>query len=564
MPQELRDRIAAIAELRSVDDLNALLVDVRAWYAEQRNADDAAEHRDELREAVAAAASISDRIVEVQTEDAAIAAELAAMDEQMSDPDPEPEEEAEPAEEAEEEAPADPEPEAEDIVDPEPELVPAAAAPAAKPARATVAAAAALVPAEAAPRPSTPPANRIVAVQGGMVGQEITDGWKGIGARAASVMRAMHGTSGNGEKIAVAKLLGDYEPERMLDVHDATGNMAKINAIGAGDVDALVAAGGFCAPASPYYGMAVVEDDSRPVRAGLQNFAAARGSVSLILPDQIGDFDTATDEWTEADDEAVTDSSATWKPVQEITCGSTTTYTLRAVTKILQFGNFDARTHPEKVDAVMAKAAANHARLAEQLLLDDIKTQSVVTNANGMVGVARDTLVRVGQAAAGYRNRNRMPLEATLDFYAPGWLRDAMQADLALAAPGDVTIDDALAEIEGYLRLRNVNPIWYMDGPSTGHNQYFSAQTGGTAQSTLNAFPSYVQWGLHHQGAFLFLDGGELDLGVVRDSTLNRKNAYQVFAETFEKAAFVGVEALWVTQLVDISGGSGGTEDQGS
>ena len=39
---------------------------------------------------------------------------------------------------------------------------------------------------------------------------------------------------------------------------------------------------------------------------------------------------------------------------------------------------------------------------------------------------------------------------------------------------------------------------------------------------------------------FQFLDAGRLDLGVVRDSTLDATNDYEVFTEQFESVAFRG------------------------
>ena len=50
---------------------------------------------------------------------------------------------------------------------------------------------------------------------------------------------------------------------------------------------------------------------------------------------------------------------------------------------------------------------------------------------------------------------------------------------------------------------------------------------------------------LFHPGAWLFLDGGVLDLGIeIRDSSLNATNQHEAFFESFESAAFVGVESL--------------------
>ncbi len=65
-----------------------------------------------------------------------------------------------------------------------------------------------------------------------------------------------------------------------------------------------------------------------------------------------------------------------------------------------------------------------------------------------------------------------------------------------------------------------------------------------------------MHWFLFHEGAFVFLDGGMLDLGVVRDSTLNATNDFETFAETFEAAAFRGVESLWVASPICVNGES--------
>jgi hypothetical protein len=52
----------------------------------------------------------------------------------------------------------------------------------------------------------------------------------------------------------------------------------------------------------------------------------------------------------------------------------------------------------------------------------------------------------------------------------------------------------------------------------------------------------------------LFLDGGTLDLGVIRDSTLVGTNDYKMFVETFENVALVGVESLQVTSTINVNG----------
>jgi hypothetical protein len=60
------------------------------------------------------------------------------------------------------------------------------------------------------------------------------------------------------------------------------------------------------------------------------------------------------------------------------------------------------------------------------------------------------------------------------------------------------------------------------------------------------------------EGSWLFLDGGQLDLGIVRDSQLVRSNDYQTFSETFESATRIGGESLWITSALVPTGRAAG------
>jgi hypothetical protein len=55
---------------------------------------------------------------------------------------------------------------------------------------------------------------------------------------------------------------------------------------------------------------------------------------------------------------------------------------------------------------------------------------------------------------------------------------------------------------------------------------------------------------LFPEGSHLYLDGGVLELGIVRDSVLNANNNFQLFGEGFENAAFVGITSLAITSSV--------------
>jgi hypothetical protein len=67
-------------------------------------------------------------------------------------------------------------------------------------------------------------------------------------------------------------------------------------------------------------------------------------------------------------------------------------------------------------------------------------------------------------------------------------------------------------------------------------------------------FPDSFVWYLFAEGTFLFLDGGTLDLGIIRDSTLVGTNDYKMFVETFENVAKVGIESLAITSTISVNG----------
>lgn len=313
--------------------------------------------------------------------------------------------------------------------------------------------------------------------------------------------------------------------------------------------DALTASGGICAPVTPYYGSEVIASRARPVRDFLTGFQAARGGIAFTRPYSLSSFSSAITNHTMAADEA-----GSTKACLTVTCPTPGEEVVGAVVACLEFGNFQGRFNPEQVAAATELTAAAHARVAEGLLLDALRASQnyeVTTIAGGAIA---DMLYAVGAAGAGYRSRNRMDPNAILDVLMPAWVPAMLQADLARQPHEEYGTGSSFGIVEAaivtWLAARKIRTGFYLDTPSSGTSQVFAAQPGGG----LLDFPETVQWGMWHPGAHLFLDGGTLDLGIVRDSTLNATNDYQQFMETFEGHAFTGVESLWVESTVCPSG----------
>jgi hypothetical protein len=96
-----------------------------------------------------------------------------------------------------------------------------------------------------------------------------------------------------------------------------------------------------------------------------------------------------------------------------------------------------------------------------------------------------------------------------------------------------------------------------VNGVSIASQVYANAAAG----STVPAYPAQIDTLLYATGTKLFLDGGNLDLGLVRDSILNSRNRYRQFSETFEGVADRGIENLRLVMSVVPSGATAGTID---
>lgn len=360
--------------------------------------------------------------------------------------------------------------------------------------------------------------------------------------------------AGDGDEIIVASVDAQYPAERRLSADNAAENMAKIQAVAS--PEAVTASGGLCAPLEPYYGIQVISAAHRPVRDALPKFSADRGGVRFQPPPKLSALTNSIGVYTATDDAKTYNADGSgggviFKPCLHVTCGVEQSVTVEAITRCLTFGNFGARTYPEQVEAWLALAIAAHARRAEGLLLDAIDVASTQVTAAANYSAVRSLLSQVDQAVAAYRSRNRTSPSMGLRIMLPEWSKELIRADLARGFRGGdldpLSVSDA--QIVSWFTERSVTPTFYVDTAS-GAGQTFGAQGAGA----LTAFPSTVVWYLFVEGSFVFLDGGTLDLGLVRDSTLNKTNDYQIFAETFEGVAFYGVESIKVTSTVCANG----------
>jgi len=343
---------------------------------------------------------------------------------------------------------------------------------------------------------------------------------------------------GDGEQHIVASIATQYPEERIL-TQDAESNWAKVQAVTG--PEALVASGGHSTPFEVKYDIFGLGTTARPLRDALPKFQADRGGIRFVTPPVLSSYANAVGIWTAANDSAETPSPAS-KLSLTVSAAAENTVATDAVTLQLQFGNLMTRAYPELIARHNELGLIQHAREAEGQILTRLTALSTAVTSTSLIGVARDFLVQLGRAAANYRGRHRLEADAPLRVIAPFWIKDAMAADLAIAMPGDSTLN-AYGEIDAYIASRNINITYHID-------DYTTAQ----GAAAMNEFADTFVWYMFAEGTFLFLDGGTLDLGVIRDSTLVGTNDYKMFVETFEGVAKVGVESLVVTSTISVNG----------
>jgi hypothetical protein len=372
--------------------------------------------------------------------------------------------------------------------------------------------------------------------------------------------------SGQGsERIRLGRQSLNMPSDRTLSRNDSTvNNTEKIEAVVAGAMSpsawnqALVASGGFCAPTETSYTLEQLSGAQRPVRDALPRFVADRGGIRFVTPPNLADVlvdqaGGAVGAWDNATDISPGESI---KSTQVVACGETVEALTQAIYRSLQFGNFTSRAFPEYVETWVKNASAAHSRFAETQLLDSIDADSVAVTTTQVLGTTRDLLPYVAQLAAGERNRQRLASDARLRVMLPAWVVQSIQSDIIRQGNIELKVIGE-SDIRSYFSALNINVSFYEDTRS-GAGQQFAAQGAG---ADLRNFPATVEWFLFHEGAHVFLDGGVLDLGLVRDSTLNETNDYRLFVETFEATAFRGLFSYRVRSAICADGSAAAPVD---
>jgi hypothetical protein len=391
----------------------------------------------------------------------------------------------------------------------------------------------------------------------------------GLAKAMTDVIRSMDRKSAARGPVIVAS--ADYTelfPEERRLGSDAFENGLKLSAEMNSTRAGLTASGGICSPGNIDWSIPTWAVADTPLIDSLSDFQTDRGALTFTPPPDFAALAGATEVWTEAMDAAAPGNGLT-KPVLSVQCGSPVTINVDAVPTRLGFGNMMGRFAPEWTAANTELALVAASRLRELNMLTHIDASSTLVNSYALLGTARDILATVDQLVAYYRDVHRLGDAVDLTAVFPRWVKDMCRADIARELAHDeddsnpFSVPDAV--INAWFTARNVTPVWMFDGraaKTTGGALYqYPAQTYTkvSANSPIAPWINKTVWNLYMTGTFQRLDAGVMDIGVVRDSTLDATNDYEIFNEVFEGVAFRGLEALTIVSPLLPNGGSAGT-----
>jgi hypothetical protein len=341
----------------------------------------------------------------------------------------------------------------------------------------------------------------------------------------------------------VASIELPYGANERLDADAVANARALRSVVGLPEAAALVASGGWCAPSEPVFQLF----DLTPDASGLLDLPSVSARAGAMIPEYLDYTDAAGAlwTWTEADDIDAAEPDGPTKPCLRIPCPLWTEVRLQPEGLCVTHGNLSDRAWPELTRSFLRLVVGAHLhRLSAARIAKIAATATTVTPAASMLrsDAAGDLLGVIGLQAADLRSQYRLGRRRAVDVALPDWTTEMLRANVAMRAGVDLlSVSDA--DLVRWFTDRGIRPQFLAD-----YQPLFD-----TAPAT--EWPDSVEFLAWIAGAYVNLDGGRIDLGVVRDSVLNATNDFTAaWSEQFYNVAQVGPAARKVSVALSIDG----------
>lgn len=297
-------------------------------------------------------------------------------------------------------------------------------------------------------------------------------------------------------------------------------------------METLVAAGGWCAPSQIRYDFFNIAAQEGMI--DLPTFGVERGGINFPVSPSLADtfspalpwytaFTNATVPWlwSEADDILAVTGSPT-KPCIRVPCSTMSDRRLECYGICLTAGNLADNAWPESTANFIKLLMAAHYHASNARYISTIQSLAVANagcTATGS-GTAAPVLNTAELSGWDYRAKYGMGRNDVIEWVLPEWTLGAVRADLSKRTGVDML--DVTDEMIGrWFDTRKIRAQFVQDYQVRAAGQPGASTTGGIIQ-----YPSTVKGLMYAAGTVARGNGMSLDLGVVRDSTLNRTNDF--------------------------------------
>ena len=258
------------------------------------------------------------------------------------------------------------------------------------------------------------------------------------------------------------------------------------------------------------------------------------------------------------------------KPCATLVCIDEAVCYIEAFSTCLKVDNLQYRITPDLVEEAQADLATAYQLAKEAWILNFMKGigTDITLNFQGL-SAAVGIVFALDTAAVGYRKAHLLSSTATIQAFIPRDKFGLVALDVAIACG----VDDPIAamarmteaDVANELRRRNIDPVFYSDPKLAGSavadaDDLFNLVYGDDLANIFAAGAAPAQTDVDGvfvgaPGAVTKLDGGTLDLGLVRDSVLNGTNDLQIFMEEWLGLCNRGIE-LWELNITGLATGA--------
>jgi hypothetical protein len=349
----------------------------------------------------------------------------------------------------------------------------------------------------------------------------------------------------NAPKYPIASLQRDFRYK--IDDH-ATPAQAWDIMQAAANPTALTAAGGWCSPSEiryDFYNVVAMDGGIDLPTTGIN-----RGGMRWPTSPSFGDLASSTGlwHWTETQDIAAATGTAQsgTKTCARVPCAAFNEARLEGEGVCITAGNLTTDAWPEQIANFLRLVNAAHFhRINSYFISNIIAGSSAVTLTQTNSSPTTDILGGIEHQVWDLRTKYAMADTDVLEVILPSWTLGLIRADLSrrmgFYSP-DAAFNVTNAMIASWFSLRYVRVQFVQDFDVRGANQF------GQSSALTSAWPSTVRFIIYPAGTWLRGNGLNLDLGIIRDSTLNATNDYTAaWSEEFFLLAKIGHESRIVT-----------------